>query len=187
MSVVQLDQLVREVHDDLLADPRGPRVVERVSRYARAHVDWREFAFFDPTAYTRNLVYKDELFEMILLCWDVGQVTPIHNHQGQRCWMGVLDGQVEETLYAFPGPRSSPPTAKNSKQHVRGEVAFITDEIALHRIAQVGPARAVSLHLYSRPIPQCSVYDPTTGAITERQLAYHSVRGVRLESTKSAS
>ncbi|MBI5434317.1 MAG: cysteine dioxygenase family protein [Planctomycetes bacterium] len=192
MTPTPLDRLIEDVGADLTADltmgangARGPRVAELVSRYARAHDDWRTFALFDSQRYARNLVHKDELFELILLCWDLGQVTPIHDHQGQRCWMGVLDGRVEEILYA-PPEGGTAPRVRGSKEHERGAVAFITDDIALHRIAQVGTARAVSLHLYSRPIPVCRIFDPATGVVADRTLTYHSIRGVRVEPDTAA-
>ncbi|MCC6408520.1 MAG: cysteine dioxygenase family protein [Planctomycetes bacterium] len=188
MNAAPLDRLIEDVRADLSAGSnggRGPRVAELVSRYARAHDDWRAFALFDARRYARNLVHKDELFELILLCWDVGQVTPIHDHQGQRCWMGVLDGQVEETLYALPEGGAAP-RVRSAKQHERGAVAFITDDIALHRIAQVGANRAVSLHLYSRPIPVCRVFDPASGVVADRTLTYHSIRGERVDPDAAA-
>ena len=30
--------------------------------------------------YTRNLIYKDDRFEMMAICWEKGQVSRIHNH-----------------------------------------------------------------------------------------------------------
>ena len=38
------------------------------------------YLFWEPTHYTRNLIYKCPLFELMAICWDVGQVSPIHNH-----------------------------------------------------------------------------------------------------------
>ena len=35
----------------------------------------------------------------MLLCWEKGQKSPIHDHSGSNCWVKVLDGQVEESLY----------------------------------------------------------------------------------------
>jgi hypothetical protein len=37
--------------------------------------------------------------------------------------------------------------------------------------------RGISLHLYSRPIETCNVYDEATGCVLPRKLAYHSVGG----------
>ena len=35
--------------------------------------------------YTRNLVDKTSLYELIAICWEVGQFSSVHNHQGQNC------------------------------------------------------------------------------------------------------
>ena len=67
----------------------------------------------------------------------------------------------------------------NSRLCPQSQVAFITDEIALHEIAAAGGKPAVSLHLYSRPFSTCQVFDRETGRITVRQLGYYSVRGQR--------
>lgn len=179
MTPVQLDKLVQSIHADLAREPKGPKVAQRLARYAEAHGDWKEFALFDEGAYARNLVHKDELFELIVLCWGAGQQSPIHNHQGQRCWMAVLEGQIQETLFRVPTGKAKALIASPSKLFAKGSVAFITDDIALHRIAPAKGKPAVSLHLYSRPIDQCQIYDPTTGEIALRSLAYSSIRGVR--------
>ncbi len=173
-----IDVLAAAIESDLTRDPKGPRVAESIAKYALTHQDWRDFALFDQASYTRNLVCKTERFEMLLLCWSPGQVTPIHNHEGQRCWMGVLDGRVEETLFHLPSPANPKLSSADSKRHDRGTVAFISDDIAWHRIAQVGAERAVSLHLYSRPIARCRVFDPATNALDWRTLGLHSTRGL---------
>lgn len=180
MTSAQIDRLVHELEHEFARGGRGASVAELLAAYARAHDDWRTMALFDSSLYTRNLVHRSEEFELLLLCWEPGQVTPIHNHQGQRCWMGVLDGAVQETLFRTPaGAGALVPGAVRDFQ--RGAVAFIADELGLHRIAPIGERRAVSLHLYSRPIPQCQVYDPSTGEISLRTLRYYSRRGVRVQ------
>lgn len=179
MTVRNVHMLVKEIEQELLRDARGPRLVDLVGRYAREQDDWRDFALFDERVYARNLVHCGELFELLVICWNAGQKSPIHNHQGQRCWMAVLDGGIEETLFRLPeGARGGPLVTGASKTFDAGEVAFITDEIALHQISGANDRRAVTLHLYSRPIRQCQVYDRESGEITLRELAYYSVGGV---------
>ena len=140
---------------------------------------WSKYFLFDPDFYTRNLVMRNELFELLVLCWQPGQVSPIHDHQGQRCWMGVLDGAVEETLYDFPRASSGAcPRAVRTKRFSHGGVAFITDDIGLHDIRPMDQRRAVTIHLYSKPIRVARIFDPHSGQIHARQLAYHSIDGV---------
>ncbi len=44
--------------------------------------EWRKYAHFDPSRnYTRNLVATDdETFTLLLLCWNPGRESPIHDH-----------------------------------------------------------------------------------------------------------
>jgi len=42
---------------------------------------------WDRQHYTRNLIDKTPLYELIAICWEVGQVSSVHNHRDQNCWM----------------------------------------------------------------------------------------------------
>mmetsp|Transcript_21514 Transcript_21514/g.30767 ORF Transcript_21514/g.30767 Transcript_21514/m.30767 type:complete len:148 (-) Transcript_21514:387-830(-) len=44
--------------------------------------EWRKYAFFDGKKnYTRNLIATDdETFTLLLLCWNAGRESPIHDH-----------------------------------------------------------------------------------------------------------
>ena len=170
--------LQHELQREFDLDARGSRVARMLSTYAAEHEDWRRFALFDPDVYTRNLISRTEHYEMLLLCWNVGQKSPIHNHAGQNCWMAVMEGQIQETLYTpsaqgAPGPLQ----AGSSRVYVPGRVGFINDDIALHRVQPVSGMRGISLHLYSKPIDVCNVYDEETGRVVESRLVYHSIEG----------
>lgn len=176
---MDLDRLCLDLQRDLQADPKGPRVAELLAAYAAgASDDWRRFALFDERSYARNLVHASERFELILLCWGADQVSPIHNHAGQRCWMACIDGRIAETHYRLPESGTGAPIAGATRTFDPGQVAFITDDIALHRIAPTGGHPGVSLHLYAEPIRECNLYCERTGRIEHKVMAYHSVRGV---------
>jgi cysteine dioxygenase len=170
---------IHEFAADLLSefhrDPQAPGVVGLMARYTAEHDDWREYALFDDATYTRNLVVRNDTFDLIVLGWGKGQESPIHNHSGQRCWMSILEGAIEEIFFETPDePRAGPLTPGRSRAYAPGEVAYITDDIALHLIRPIG-GRATSLHLYSLPYDECNVYDPETGAIERRELSFHSI------------
>lgn len=63
--------------------------------------DWEPYAFFDPSKlYTRNLVATDdESYTLILMCWNAGKSSPVHDHPCDGCWMQVCEGTVCETRY----------------------------------------------------------------------------------------
>src|SRR5256885_12254812 len=49
---------------------------------------------WDRQHYTRNLIDKTPLYELIAICWEVGQGSAIHNHKDQNCWMAVPIGRL---------------------------------------------------------------------------------------------
>ncbi len=61
--------------------PVAPRSLERYLTWDRQH-------------YTRNLIDKTPLYELMAICWDVGQVSSVHNHRDQNCWMAVPIGRL---------------------------------------------------------------------------------------------
>jgi predicted metal-dependent enzyme (double-stranded beta helix superfamily) len=170
------------LQQDLLSeferDGRGPEAARILAAYASRHDDWRRFAFFDRDAYTRNLVARNEHFKMIVLCWSVRKTSPIHNHAQQNCWMAVLEGEIEETQYRLADgsalPRLVPSAART---FTSGRVAFINDDIALHRVRPLPGTSGISLHVYSKPIDVCTLYDEKSGRVTKKTLAYHSTEG----------
>lgn len=176
--LLDLEQPLLEAFE---SDPQGKRIAQILGSYAGARVDWREYALFESGTYTRNLIARNAWFEMLLLCWARDQASPIHNHAGQNCWMAVLEGEIEEQQFDLPSAAGGPcPILRGAKSFAAGKVAFINDDIGLHRVRPRAGTQGVSLHVYSRPIDTCNVYDETTGSVIVRRLSYHSVRGSRV-------
>lgn len=174
-SAAPIAALQRALTAEFERDARGPRVAAILAEYAGAHDDWRAHAHFAPLRYTRNLVGRTEWYELLVLCWDAGQSSPIHDHAAQNCWRAVLEGRIEEIQYPMPPEGwSGPLRPSSSRAYERGKVAFINDDIALHLVRPCDGRRGVSLHLYSRPISTCHVYDEATGRVLPRELTYHT-------------
>lgn len=178
--------LERVLVEEFERDAKGKGIARILGEYARANVDWRTFALYEPGAYTRNLVARNEWFELLLLCWSAGQESPIHNHAAQNCWMAVLEGEIEEIQFEMPTAPACELRETGRKTFVPGKVAFINDDIALHRVRPARGGAGVSLHLYSRPIETCLLYDERTGEVATRVMGYHSVRGERVRKSGTA-
>src|SRR5437870_459642 len=90
---------IEEFAAGLSAIPAERFTHAEVLEYLRAHpVDpatLNPYAWFSSEKYTRNLILRTPLFELIAICWDVGQVSSIHNHRGQSCWMAIAYGKVQ--------------------------------------------------------------------------------------------
>lgn len=179
MDTQAIDALVRSLQGEFGSRPNGARVATLLGEYARTQSDWRGFALYSPKHYTRNLVVREAGFELMVLCWSAGQESAIHNHEGQDCWMAVLDGEVEEVRYPVPAGTPGPLSPKGAATFRAGQVAFIRDEIGLHlvRPARTSAVGGVTLHLYATPYDECNCYCPDTGTVTRKRLGYHSIRG----------
>lgn len=141
------------------------------------------YLHFDAQHYTRNLVDRTPFYEVIAICWEIGQFSSVHNHQGQNCWMAVPMGRllVENYRTVFQdlvaGKCQLEPSDKVEMNLL--QPCAVDPAEPVHRV--VNPrefnARAVSLHVYSQPIDSCVVYSPEKGTCGEIKLHYTTQYG----------
>lgn len=61
--------------------------------------------------------------------------------------MKILKGNLTETRYAFPQQgRSQPLNIISERTHIENDVAYMADDLGLHRMSNKGSDFAVSLH-----------------------------------------
>lgn len=146
------------------------------------------YLVWDRQHYTRNLVDKTPLYELIAICWEVGQISSVHNHRDQNCWMAVPTGRllVENFRVAHEdiacGKCAIEPT---ETVEMNASHPCAVDPLApVHRV--INPRefnqRAVSLHVYSRPFDTCVVYSAEQGTCGEIQLRYTTEYGKSVQS-----
>jgi cysteine dioxygenase len=133
---------------------------------------------WDRQHYTRNLIDKTPLYELIAICWEVGQFSSVHNHRDQNCWMAVPIGRllVENYRIVFQQideGRCELETADTLEMNPAHPCAVDPLE-PVHRVLNPREfnQRAVSLHVYSRPFDSCVVYSPDQGTCGEIKLHY---------------
>lgn len=131
-----------------------------------------------PGRYTRNLLYRDATFELMLNCWDRDAISPVHDHGEASCWLSVQAGRFLFEDYSLLEGGREPgyarlELAQKTLAMKAGWVDFKSYEASVHRVrAAEGPA--VSLHLYARPLDSCLVYDLKRRQCSTRQLFYDS-------------
>lgn len=134
--------------------------------------------------YTRNLIHKDARFEMMAICWEVGQASRVHDHSGQRCWMTVPYGQLKGQNFAVESMDEAVGHCKLSEtdSFILSETvcAKVELEEPIHQVLNLAEwnQRAVSIHIYSRPYDSCISYCRDTDTFKEVKLCYTSVDGV---------
>jgi len=141
------------------------------------------FLHYTSTHYTRNLVHKCDLFELIAICWDVGQISRIHNHSGQHCWMAVPIGRLAVQNYrVVRQDQASGHCVLEEANRVEmdpSHPAYVDDEMPIHSVLNLPEygSRATSLHVYSHPYDRCLVYSIEKSSYREVPLFYDTEYG----------
>jgi cysteine dioxygenase len=181
--MLAIDKFVQE----LSQIPESEFTHARVHRYLTENpVDPESLAPFlnyTPTHYTRNLIHKCNLFELIAICWERGQCSRIHNHAGQRCWMAVPIGRLAVQNYRVVRQDDTPGTCVLEEAH-RVEMdpshpAYVDDAMPIHSVLNLPEygSRATSLHVYSHPYDRCLVYSLEQCSSQEVPLFYDTEYG----------
>jgi len=179
IATVSIDhylQLLRQLPAEAFED------VPRIEEFARLHpvdpASIERYLCWDAQHYTRNLIDHTDLYDLMAICWDIGQISSIHNHRGQNCWMSVPIGRLRVQNYRV--------LSESLEEHRCEIVPTDVVEMTAERPVGVNPAepvhsvenpreykqRAVSLHLYSRPFDSCIVYSDEQGSCGEIQLHF---------------
>ena len=126
------------------------------------------FASWSSDSYQRICLANNDDCELILLCWDEGQKTPIHSHDGQKCWVYFAKGEFEECLYA----KGDKNRLLHKNRVEEGQVTFLTDEIGFHSLENRSSGLGMTLHLYANPIKKCQVYSESEDDFVDKEMAF---------------
>lgn len=143
----------------------------------------KPYFFWSERFYTRNLIYKDERFELLAVCWESGQVSRIHNHNDQMCWMTVPVGKLHGQNFRAVEIDEEKGFCKleETDQFDLSDclAAKVELEEPIHQILNLPEfeSRAVSLHIYSKPFNKCLSYCRETDTFKEVNLCYTSIGG----------
>ncbi|KAK4223760.1 RmlC-like cupin domain-containing protein [Podospora fimiseda] len=166
--------------------------VEYLSRlmqdYCSDEREWSKFAMGDASrGYTRNLVDEGNgKSNLLVLVWSPGKGSPIHDHGNAHCLMKILRGDLTETRYAFPEneEEEAPMQVISEKTYKENQVAYMADELGVHRVWNKGKDFAVSLHLYTPPNVArggCHIFNAETGKKSHiKGCGYYSAYGRKL-------
>ena len=138
---------------------------------------------WDRQHYTRNLIDRTPLYELMAICWEVGQASSVHNHRDQNCWMAVPIGRLQvENFHLVQQDLQAGCCQLERAETVEMNIAHpcaVDPADPVHRVLNPSEfnQRAVSLHVYSRPFDTCVVYSPEQGTCGEIQLHFNTAFG----------
>lgn len=142
---------------------------------------------WDRQHYTRNLIDKTPLYELIAICWEVGQASSVHNHKDQNCWMAVPIGRLNVENYHLVSQKLDQGTCTLQRSDIvemnPSHPCAVDPKDPVHRVFNPKEfnEKAVSLHVYSRPFDSCVVYSPEQGTCGEIELHYTTEYGKKVD------
>ena len=163
-KIHKIQDLLRELNSSEIQS--FPPILKRLdldSSELKAYESW------DKQDYSRNCIEKNDRYELLLLCWNPGDRTPIHNHGGQRCWVYQISGEIEEIRF---DTSDSEPREIYRQTLKPNQLTYIDDAMACHVLANPGVVRSVSIHVYAAPIENCDIYNAEKKCFEAKELAY---------------
>ena len=175
---------------NLAALPERDFTLENVQDYIVRHAVLPEtlekYLFFSKGSYTRNLIYRNDVFECMAICWEVGQFSRIHNHRDQNCWMSAPIGRLKVQNFRVEDRHSGGDhcgtchlVATDIYDMDAAHPAYVNPLEPVHQVLNLREynQRAVSIHVYSKPFDTCEVYLRDQGTYSHVPLHYTSEYG----------
>jgi predicted metal-dependent enzyme (double-stranded beta helix superfamily) len=149
---------------------------------------------FDPVTYQRKLICRTPRFDMLILCWQPGQCSTIHDHQASLNVTKVHRGQLTSRCFApievaetasekgathsLFRPGSKPDCCSQTKitlheeSYLERSALALVDRHEIHQLANTSTENLVTLHVYARPLQEIAVYCPESGRVERIPVQY---------------
>lgn len=149
-----MDRLAQAMGDDEFLDA--------MHRYAQLFSAYRDRLPLIPYAYTRTQLFRAPRYEIVVMRWSPGSISPIHDHGKSDCWVLMMEGALEVENFDRDDNLSGSivdlrPAGKMSLG--LGDVDHRGGPAELHRVRNASEEMAYTLQLYSEPIQTYTVVD----------------------------
>lgn len=156
-TITTLEELIRVI--DQVTEAEGYR--DALRRFSVSPEVLAPFCQWNSRHYTRQCIHRTPKHELLLICYEPGQRTSIHDYDSQLAWIKPLVGTVQEERFTA-GPDGS--VKRQERQVIEpGNLSHMATKNCIHRHSNLGPGRAITINLYARPIRRWRVYDERTG------------------------
>lgn len=147
--------MAHRLRDQLLASAGATRALtaDEMLAFGRsvdpAQVDLSAYRCFTPERYARNTVFRNDHFELVVICWLPNQASSIHDHGRSHCLYIILEGEMQEEMFAVDS--GGRPRRQVARCYRPGQIT-IAGPADVHRIANTGGSHLVTVHVYSPPL-----------------------------------
>ncbi len=141
--------------------------------------EFMPFAYWKDKGYARNCIKRTKDYELLLLCWNPGDKTPVHGHDGQDCWVYLVDGEMSEIRYQADEEENL--TKTHTEKLTGRRLTYMRDEMGYHMIKNTSNQRAMTLHIYALPIDECEVFDEADESFKSKEMEYDTIRKTKVD------
>tara|TARA_B000000609_G_scaffold153293_1_gene141647 strand:- start:86 stop:604 length:519 start_codon:yes stop_codon:yes gene_type:complete len=164
-----MDNLIYSIKELSKENFPNHKVYDLLENFTLPQNEIQDYIFFDNDKYTRHLIYKDDDFEILIMCWRPGHRAPIHGHEGEKCFMRVERGSLLFTNYDLI---SKDPLELTKIDSVKGEMGYLDGPADIHSVENVFDENSITFHIYSKPYSECDIFDLKTGSTYRKKLEY---------------
>jgi predicted metal-dependent enzyme (double-stranded beta helix superfamily) len=134
-----------------------------------------EFLRPAPDKYARRLLHRDPAgrYSVVVMVWDRGQGTPLHDHAGVWCVECVYRGRIRVTSFDIEGDpeKGNVQFTPESVVHAGvGEAGALIPPFEYHMIENPDEMPAVTIHVYGGEMTWCHAFHPVDGGGYRREL-----------------
>lgn len=133
---------------------------------------FEQYFFWKEEHYTRNSIIKNETYELLLICFEAGQDSPIHDYDSKEAWIHILRGNLKEEKYKKLDDETL--ERVSTVTLTPNDFSYMSGYVGLHRYINTFEGRTVSLHLYVNPLKKWNEYDPATNTFRTIDVGYDS-------------
>jgi cysteine dioxygenase len=128
--------------------------------------DIQPYLHFSDEKYARNPIFRNEVFEMLCLCWKSGQRSPIHDHKGSNCCVRILEGTITATDFEVV-PSGYIKAIRSTD--LRPYTVTGLESADIHQMSnlQTEGRNVATLHVYTYPQATINVYSLVDNRIAQ--------------------
>ena len=133
-----------------------------------------------PDCYARRLLHRDPAgrYTVVVMVWDKGQGTPLHDHSGMWCVECVYQGRIRVTSYSVRGGNPETGIVQFQQENVIhagvGEAGALIPPFEYHILENAIETPAITIHVYGGEMTSCHTFTPVDGGWKRgyRELTY---------------
>lgn len=116
--------------------------------------------------YARRLLHRDPAgrYTVLVMVWDRGQGTSLHDHAGTWCCECVYRGRIRVTSFSVMGGDPERDLVEFRQETVIhagvGEAGALIPPFEYHILENAGDEPAVTIHVYGEEMKHCHIFEP---------------------------